>query len=619
MPDPTAVQLARMKAKLDEGEVFAAYDLARRLLRNRPKDPEVERQLLELRLRAEDRLDLDDQIDNTLARLDAIAPDSEELHGYRGKLYRRRALRAQGPEREALLRRSLAAYKRGHRPKRFWLGINVATVAHLLGEKRAARKAARAVQAAVEEMLRAKAVESVEYLWLLGTMGDASLIRQEVDKALRHYGQLRAGAVEQAAWNVLASVRRNSSLILSIDSDRPTRERVRNALRPPGLVMCVGHMVDQGRRERPRFPATSQDAVAKALAAYLDADDLCGGVSSLACGADTLFQEALAARGVRRHVVLPFPAEDFRRTSVPEDWAPRFAALLEADRQSQAMPYPLDAHGLEFEFCNRFIEGLAQIHADQLGAAVKRVAVWDGQPGDGRGGTADVVKMWRSHPAEPYSVIDPRTAVIRHESADLTATPKRIRNRAGDFVIGALLFADAVGYSGLNERQVRAFVDVFLTGLSEIAKRPAYREHTLECNTWGDAVFLAMDDVALAGRLALDLRDHVRAPAQRAAFREHGLPDRLALRIALHAAVLRCMTDPFTDIQRVAGAQISHAARIEPITPVGEVYASDTFAALSRADGAQGFRCQYVGRTVLAKNFGTFPTYHVRRDGPAPA
>jgi len=66
-------------------------------------------------------------------------------------------------------------------------------------------------------------------------------------------------------------------------------------------------------------------------------------------------------------------------------------------------------------------------------------------------------------------------------------------------------------------------------------------------------------------------------------------------------------------VSTYGGTHVSHAARIEPITPPGEVYASRWFAALAAADGVTEFVCEYVGRTPLAKGYGTFPTYHVRR------
>ena len=57
------------------------------------------------------------------------------------------------------------------------------------------------------------------------------------------------------------------------------------------------------------------------------------------------------------------------------------------------------------------------------------------------------------------------------------------------------------------------------------------------------------------------------------------------------------------------GANVSRAARIEPIRPTGQVYASQTFAALATAEGVKKFRCDYVGQTSMAKKYGTFPTY----------
>ena len=55
------------------------------------------------------------------------------------------------------------------------------------------------------------------------------------------------------------------------------------------------------------------------------------------------------------------------------------------------------------------------------------------------------------------------------------------------------------------------------------------------------------------------------------------------------------------------------AIAIEPITPPGQVYASEAFAALSAVRCPDSFVCEYVGQTPLAKSYGTFPAYHVRR------
>ena len=43
------------------------------------------------------------------------------------------------------------------------------------------------------------------------------------------------------------------------------------------------------------------------------------GFSSAACGTDILFLEAMIARGAAVHIVLPWPADEFVKTSVDLD------------------------------------------------------------------------------------------------------------------------------------------------------------------------------------------------------------------------------------------------------------------------------------------------------------
>lgn len=71
--------------------------------------------------------------------------------------------------------------------------------------------------------------------------------------------------------------------------------------------------------------------------------------------------------------------------------------------------------------------------------------------------------------------------------------------------------------------------------------------------------------------------------------------------------------NPVTQDTSYIGTHVSYAARIEPITPPGKVYSSQAFAALASSMGVQDFTCDYVGQIPFAKGYGTFPTYHVRR------
>ena len=91
-----------------------------------------------------------------------------------------------------------------------------------------------------------------------------------------------------------------------------------------------------------------------------------------------------------------------------------------------------------------------------------------------------------------------------------------------------------------------------------------------------------------------------------------GTPE-LGVRIGLHAGPAYPFTDPVTQRPNFIGTHVSQAARIEPITPPNQVYASQHFAALAAVVPTRTFHCEYVGQTPLAKDFGTFPMYVVRR------
>jgi class 3 adenylate cyclase len=177
----------------------------------------------------------------------------------------------------------------------------------------------------------------------------------------------------------------------------------------------------------------------------------------------------------------------------------------------------------------------------------------------------------------------------------------------------AMLFADAVQYSQLTEEQVPRFVKHFLGAIADLARQS--KNTPVVRNTWGDGLYFVFGTVREAGLFALDLCDL----ATQTKWGEKGLPSTLNLRIALHAGpVYRC-EDPITKQLSYTGTHVSRAARIEPITPPGQVYASQAFAALAEVEQVRDFVCDYVKLAPLAKGYGTFPTYLVRRRAGASA
>jgi class 3 adenylate cyclase len=169
-----------------------------------------------------------------------------------------------------------------------------------------------------------------------------------------------------------------------------------------------------------------------------------------------------------------------------------------------------------------------------------------------------------------------------------------------------MLFADVVKFSRIPEESFPYFVKHFLGNVALLTEKSPYVP--IIRNTWGDALFLVFKSVEDAGCFALDLSDLMK----RTDWAALGLPAELNIRIAVHAGPVFAIDDPVTGRAGYIGAHINRAARLEPVTPPGQVYASQEFAAIATLR-EQPFVCDYAGRIPHPKDFGTFPTYHLRR------
>ena len=176
--------------------------------------------------------------------------------------------------------------------------------------------------------------------------------------------------------------------------------------------------------------------------------------------------------------------------------------------------------------------------------------------------------------------------------------------------IAGILFADVVGFSSLSDVEVVRFHYEFLGAVGRLL---ALTKHPpLIRNTWGDGLYLIFATVRDAGIFALELC----AMTTDTKWGEFELPDSLRVRVGLHAGPLFDFSDRVTGQLTLAGKHVTRAARVEPVTPPGMVYATQEFAALAAAYGVSEFVCEPVGRVSLAKKAGVTPLFTVRL-GPA--
>jgi len=313
--------------------------------------------------------------------------------------------------------------------------------------------------------------------------------------------------------------------------------------------------------------------------------------------------------GGELHIVLPFPPEQFRVESVDfrsdGQWGERFERLLESAEEVLVIGQrPPSACASTFEYTNLIMTGLARLRAQMLDTRLQGFAVWDGTAAGDAGGTGSVVSMWREA-GVPLEHVEIASIAVPKDAGKRPAT-------GGDecpfeYAIKAMLFADAVGYTRLSEEQIPLFFEHYLGTVAAFNETTSYR--ALHIETAGDGMYLVFDDPDTAGHYALELSELINSQD----WQSLGLPEDLGVRIALHCGPVFVGRDPITDAPLYSGIHTSRTARIEPITPPGQVYASSAFAAVATARGITGLRFSYIGRTQLAKHYGVLPLYHVKR------
>ena len=169
---------------------------------------------------------------------------------------------------------------------------------------------------------------------------------------------------------------------------------------PRHAFLFSGHMIDQLDRTPPRFPPECEPKVAHeidATLAELGAGPGDVGITQGACGGDLLFAEAMLRRGAALELHLPLAEETFLKESVEftkasspivDRWRDRFLAVrhhpsvqttIMSARQLPGQPDNV------YERCNLLmLERSLSFGADK----VRFICVWNGQGGDGPGGTA---------------------------------------------------------------------------------------------------------------------------------------------------------------------------------------------------------------------------------------
>ena len=452
-----------------------------------------------------DKLDTEE-----LHRAPATTPEEiegrEETLGLLGRIYKDLGLESWPGDPvtarrhwEKALQLYLAAYSLR---MNYYPGINAAAVATMLGRHDMASHLAMETSNQCLKRLDLVAAGQAQDdpYWLNATLGEACFICKDPNAELWYHQAAQFGR-ENRDFGSMGSTLRQIR-ILATFLDVPSAD-VNSIFPMPRVAIFAGHMVDQPGRSPERFPESLVPRVQEEIEAWLDREDVQIGFSSAAYGSDLLFLETLLKRGGEAHVILPFDPRVFRETSVAiggKTWVDRYQYILERSIVETVSDRPLKFGEVAYDHANQFLHGRAIMHAGRLSTDLLRLAVWDGQGGDGPGGTNDVVFQWRrftrpidvipvpdTRPARPLEELgwDVGPAASRRASEPQTELFPEIGNR-----VTALLFADVVSFSKLNEDQLPVFVNEFLQAVADLLDQSGVR--TIKRNTWGDGLFLRL-------------------------------------------------------------------------------------------------------------------------------
>lgn len=636
---------------LNKGEIFAAYDQGQNLLKtqlsvleeiqvrcciarvllytgaykqvHQNMEPLIERNFAKLKdLLSYSEQNLQDMLKQTdldfsnydPADLNEIGKIYKEIFYYEWDLNPKQSLE--------YLRRSisflLASYKIDSCPI---IAVEAACLSWVLGDQSLWKVL---IESVFQQAIPSENLQSGEELFTFyQALGCAFLLQHDMLQAKDAF--TKACAAAKNSFSLIVNLRRQLRMLHR--TGLPVTNDIFDILKPPMVVIFTGHPFDRYGQSPTLFPSFLEKIVQNALTQKIKELNIDIGYSSASCGADIIFAETIIAQGGEFNLVLPFNSADFIdqhiRLGGPA-WQRRFENVLaKASSVIYATEENFLNHSILYRFGNKILQGAAEIRCQHLETTPHLLALWDHQNDSLPGGAGDFINQWgniqtlhlidleellRPYKEQPHHLLGSysKNHILFPQDTD--------SNREAARVIKCMLFSDFSGFSKLSDKYIPHFIE-FMQTLADHLKQFPYQPESL--NTWGDAFFIIMDSPYQLAQYALQLNMLVKK------FGQESFPVPLQARISLDVGPVFQINDPFSGKSNFFGGHINRAARLEPVTVVGQVFATQQFVSLLQAEQSvlkienpeiykhNPIECRYIGVIPLAKDWGMQAVYKV--------
>lgn len=263
-------------------------------------------------------------------------------------------------------------------------------------------------------------------VWLALTKAELSLLTtQSPERVGRLYQQaLESGIKEMKDFNVNASKRQvllyeklrimpaNVSAVLEVFRKFGSMP----AKNDSHIILFTGHMIDAPDRKKPRFPQKNEDEVTKKIRVKMEeilvsmygtsalSAEQCERTRAIAggaCGGDIIFHEVCRSMGVISEMYLALPPEKYVEHSVRfagNVWVERFYDLVRDPdipyhilADIEKLPYWLEEKEEDYSLWERNNLWLLNTALSKTTGDLTLLVVWDGEKGDGPGGTGHMI------------------------------------------------------------------------------------------------------------------------------------------------------------------------------------------------------------------------------------